>query len=93
MVGIVIEIGRTMNLVVIGSMKAAGDVLFPVFVGMAVMWCVGISVGYTCGVLLSIGVAGVFMGTAADECVRGFIALLRWRRGIWKGKTVVKENA
>ena len=93
MVAIVMEIGRTTNLVIIGSMKAAGDVLFPVFVGMAVMWGVGISVGYGCGVLFSLGVAGVFMGTAADECVRGVIALLRWKRGSWKGKTVVKENA
>ena len=87
------EIGRTTNLVVIGSMKAAGDVLFPVFVGMAVMWGVGIFVGYSCGVLFSLGVAGVFMGTASDECVRGMIALLRWRKGSWKGKAVVKETA
>jgi len=92
MVGIFLEIGRTTNLVVIGSMKASGDVLFPVFVGMAVMWGVGISVGYSCGVLFSLGVAGVFMGTAADECVRGIIALTRWKRGKWKGKTVVQEK-
>lgn len=91
MVGIIMEIGRTTNLVVIGSMKAAGDVLFPVFVGIAVMWGVGISVGYSCGVLFSLGVAGVFMGTAADECVRGIIALTRWKKGSWKGKTVVKK--
>lgn len=91
MVGIVLEIGRTTNLVVIGSMKAAGDVLFPVFVGMAVMWGVGVSVGYSCGVLFSLGVAGVFMGTATDECVRGIIALTRWKKGYWKGKTVVKR--
>lgn len=92
MVGILIEIGRTANLVVIGSMKAAGDVLFPVFVGMAVMWGVGLSVGYACGVLLPLGVAGVFLGTATDECVRGVIAVIRWKRGNWKGKTVVKEG-
>jgi len=91
MVGIIIEIGRTMNLVIIGSMKAAGDVLFPVFVGLAVMWGVGISVGYSCGVLFSMGVAGVFMGTATDECVRGVIALIRWRMESWKGKSVVGE--
>lgn len=92
MVGIVMEIGRTTNLVLIGSMKAAGDVLFPVLIGMAVMWGVGIPVGYSCGVLLSLGVAGVFMGTAADECLRGVIAFTRWRKGSWKGKTVVKEG-
>lgn len=90
MVGVLIEIGRTINLVVIGSMKAAGDVLFPVFVGMIVMWGVGISVGYGCGVLLSLGVAGVFLGTAADEGVRAIFALIRWKKGSWKGKTVVR---
>ena len=92
MVGILIEVGRTINLIVIGSMKAAGDVLFPVFVGMIVMWGVGISVGYGCGVLLSLGVAGVFLGTAADEGVRAIFALIRWKKGSWKGKTVVKEK-
>lgn len=92
LVGIVMEIGRTTNLVVIGSMKAAGDVLFPVLVGMACMWGIGILVGYGCGVWLSLGVAGIFMGTAADECVRGMIALIRWRRGTWKGKALVKRN-
>ena len=92
MVGIVLEIGRTTNLVVIGSMKASGDVLFPVLVGIAIMWGVGVTVGYSCGVLFSLGVAGVFMVTASDECVRGLIALLRWKSGSWKGKTVVKEK-
>lgn len=92
MVGVAIEIGRTTNLVVISSMKAAGDVLFPVFVGMAIMWGVGITVGYSCGNLLALGVAGVFMGTAADECLRGFIAFLRWRKGYWKGKAVVRDR-
>ncbi|MBQ9767484.1 MAG: MATE family efflux transporter [Lachnospiraceae bacterium] len=90
LVGIVMEIGRTINLVVIGSMKAAGDVLFPVLVGLVCMWGIGIAVGYSCGVLFSLGVAGVFMGTAADECVRGAFALIRWRRGSWKGKAIVK---
>jgi len=92
MVGVVIEIGRTLNLVLISSMKAAGDVLFPVIVGLIVMWGVGISVGYSCGNLLHLGVAGVFMGTAADECLRGFIALIRWKKGYWKGKAVVKND-
>ena len=89
MVGIVLEIGRTANLVVIGSMKAAGDVLFPVLVGVAIMWGVGVTVGYSCGVLFSLGVAGVFMGTASDECVRGIIAFTRWKKGSWKGKNVI----
>lgn len=89
-VGILLEIGRTVNLVVIGSMKAAGDVLFPVLSGIVCMWGCGVTVGYTFGVLLSFGIAGVFFGTAMDECVRGVIMLVRWKRGKWKGKSIVK---
>ena len=91
-VGIVLEIGRTTNLVVIGSMKAAGDVLFPVLMGLLCMWGGGVTVGYTCGVALAWGIGGVFMGTAADECLRGIIMMIRWRRGKWKGKAIVRRS-
>ena len=91
-VGIVLEIGRTTNLVVIGSMKAAGDVLFPVLMGLLCMWGCGVTVGYTCGVALAWGIGGVFMGTAADECLRGIIMMIRWRRGKWKGKAIVRRS-
>jgi Na+-driven multidrug efflux pump len=91
-VGIVLEIGRTTNLVVIGSMKAAGDVLFPVLMGLLCMWGCGVTVGYTFGVALSFGIGGVFMGTAADECIRGIIMLVRWRLGKWKGKAIVRRG-
>lgn len=91
-VAIVLEIGRTTNLVVIGSMKSAGDVLFPVLMGLVSMWGCGIGVGYTFGVALSFGIGGVFMGTAADECLRGIIMLIRWRKGKWKGKAIVKRS-
>lgn len=91
-VGILLEVGRTTNLVVIGSMKAAGDVLFPVLMGLLSMWGCGITVGYTFGVLLSLGIGGVFLGTAADECLRGIIMFVRWRRGKWKGKAIVRRG-
>lgn len=93
LIGILMEVGRTTNLVIIGSMKAAGDVLFPVLVGMLSMWGVGISVGYSFGVALSFGVAGVFAGTMTDECVRGIIVFIRWKLGKWKGKSLVKTAA
>lgn len=92
MVGILMEIGRTTNLVCVNSMKAAGDVLFPVLIGMVTMWLIGIGVGYTCGVALSLGVAGVFAGTTADECLRGLIIYVRWRLGAWRGKAMVKAQ-
>ncbi len=91
LVGIFLEIGRTTNLVIIGSMKAAGDVLFPVLMGLVSMWGCGILVGHTFGVTLGLGIAGVFMGTAADECLRGVIMFIRWLRGKWRGKAIVRR--
>lgn len=90
-VGIVMEIGRTTNLIMVNSLKASGDYLFPVLVGMISMWIIGITVGYTCGVLLGLGAAGVFMGTMADECIRGGINVGRWLSGKWRNKSVVEK--
>ena len=43
-------------------------------------------------VLAGLGVAGVFMGTAADECIRGLIVMLRWKSGKWRGKAIVDRE-
>ena len=91
MVGIIMELGRTSNLIVIGSLKAAGDYIFPVVIGMLSMWVIGISVGYISGVLFGLGAAGVFMGTMADEFLRGIIVIIRWIKGRWRNKSIVER--
>ncbi len=77
----------------VSSLKASGDYMFPLLVGMVTMWGLGVTVGYAMGVLLGIGVAGVYIGTATDEVVRGFIVIGRWRSGAWRGKAVVKKKS
>ena len=93
LVDIVIEIGRCLNMTFVSSLKAAGDYIFPLIVGLITMWGLGATVGYVMGVALSIGVAGVYMGTASDEFIRGLITMNRWRRGKWRGKAIVKAKA
>ncbi len=88
-ISILMEIGRTTNLVVIGSMKSAGDFLFPVLMGLFSMWIIGIGVGYGFGVFFKVGVAGIFLGTTADECLRGIIMVIRWKKGSWRNKAIV----
>ena len=56
------------------------------------MWGLGVTVGYSLGVVAGIGVAGVFMGTATDEFIRGLITMGRWRKQKWRGKAVVKNR-
>ena len=89
LVDIVIEIGRCLNMTFVSSLKAAGDYMFPLFIGMLTMWGFGVTVGYGLGVALGVGVAGVFVGTATDEFLRGLIVMRRWRQQKWRGKAVV----
>lgn len=91
MVDIVIEIGRCLNMTFVNALKAAGDYLYPLIVGIITMWGLGVTVGYTMGVIAGLGVAGVFFGTAADEFIRGLITMQRWRSKKWTGKSVVNK--
>ena len=90
-VDIFVEFGRCLNMTVISSLKAAGDYIYPLIVGLVTMVCLGACGGYTFGVLLGFGVAGIFAGTASDECIRGLIVLSHWRRRKWIGKKVVDD--
>ena len=38
------------------------------------------------------GVAGVYCGTATDECIRGLIVMWYWWRKKWYGKKIVENQ-
>lgn len=92
LIDIFIEIGRCLNMTFVSSLKAAGDYMFPLWAGIILMWGVGATVGYSMGVLAGIGAAGIFIGTASDEILRGFVTMHRWKKQRWRGKSVVSEN-
>ncbi len=79
---VLLEPGRTFNLVVINALRATGDARYPVIAGAASMvvvlgggsWLLGIHLGY--------GLTGVWIAYAADEWIRG---LLMWRRWVTLG--------
>lgn len=92
LVDIILEVGRCLNMTFVCSLKAAGDYIFPFLVGLATMWGLGATAGYVCGIVAGLGVAGVFMGTATDECIRGLIVMHRWKSGKWRGKSIVEKK-
>lgn len=92
LVDIFVEFGRCLNMTVVSSLKAAGDYVFPLLIGILTMWGLGATVGYTLGTVVGLGVAGVFIGTASDECIRGFVILYRWYKKKWIGKAIVKKD-
>ncbi len=86
---IFLEIGRTVNLVIINSMKAAGDVRFPTYLGMASMWSLAVLLGYILGIVFDMGLVGIWIGMAADEILRGIIVFIRWHKGTWRKYDVI----
>lgn len=80
---ILLEAGRVFNLVFISSLKGAGDISFPVKVGVVSMWGIGAGLTYLLGIHFGMGVLGAWLAMAADEWTRGIIMLFRWRSKKW----------
>lgn len=74
---VILEPGRTFNLVVINALRATGDARYPVLAGAASMAVVLAGGSWFLGVHLGWGLVGVWIAYAADEWIRG---LLMWRR-------------
>lgn len=80
---ILLEAGRVFNLVFISSLKGAGDIVFPVKIGIISMWGVSVVLAYVLGIHFAFGVLGAWLAIAADEWIRGIIMLFRWRSKKW----------
>lgn len=85
-----LELGRATNITLIFSMRASGDVNFPVIVGVFSMWGISTLGAYFLGIQMGWGLVGIWLAMSADEVIRGFIMIWRWRSGRWRGKRVVQ---
>lgn len=85
---IILEAGRVFNLIFISALKAAGDIKFPVQMGILSMWGLGVAMSYLFGVHWGFGVLGAWMAIALDEWFRGIIMARRWRSKVWTRYTL-----
>jgi putative MATE family efflux protein len=74
---VLLEPGRTFNLVVINALRATGDARYPVAAGAASMAIVLAGGSWLLGSHLGWGLVGIWVAYTADEWIRG---LLMWRR-------------
>ncbi|WP_159887165.1 MATE family efflux transporter [Paenibacillus puerhi] len=93
LLSVILEPGRTFNLVVINSLRAAGDARFPVLMGVLSMWGICVPLSYFLGIHQEMGLIGVWIAFTVDEWLRGLIMLLRWRSRAWERKVLVKPAA
>ncbi len=89
-IDIFVELGRTFNIVVIDGLKGAGDNLFPVVGAIFSMWLISTLGAYVLAVPMGLGLSGIWIAFAADECLRAAAMFLRWKSGKWKTKRLVE---
>ena len=78
-----VETGRTLNLIFINALRTAGDVRYPLFMGMISMTLMGVGMSYVFGIVLGFGLIGVFIGFALDELTRGLLNMFKFKSKAW----------
>ncbi|HEY0094595.1 MAG TPA: MATE family efflux transporter, partial [Archangium sp.] len=86
---LILETGRSFNLVLVNALRAAGDATFTVYIGFLSMACLSLSLGYLFVFKMNLGLAGVWLAVSADEWTRGIIFWFRWRSRAWERQSLV----
>ncbi len=82
-IAIITEPGRVFNVIVISSLRATGDVGFPIQMAVLSMWCVMVPLAWLLGLRLHLGLPGVWVALLADEWTRGLLMYRRWKSRRW----------
>lgn len=81
---IFLELGRTTNLVLIASLRGTGDVIYPTICAVFSNWLLSVGGSYLLAVVCGMGIYGLWIALAADECFRGLLMIMRWRSRRWR---------
>jgi putative MATE family efflux protein len=71
-----------------GSLRGAGDTMFPMYVSSASIWATRVPLTLLFAYALNLGLPGAWIAMGLDQAVRGTIFFLRFRSGQWKLKQV-----
>lgn len=89
---ILLEPGRTFNLVMVQSLRAAGDLRYPVILGIIFPLMLGIPLSYFLGIYLHMGLFGVWWAICLDEWIRGLLNVARWHSRRWEQKILMQPE-
>lgn len=87
-----LEIGRSINIVMVRCLISVEDVKFPAYMCVFSAWTFGVGLGYIFGIVMDMGLIGIWIGMATDECIRGFILILRFKTLLWAKKVKNKRR-
>jgi putative MATE family efflux protein len=80
---VILEPGRVFNVVVISSLRATGDVWFPIKMAALSMWCIWVPLAWFLGIHMGFGLIGVWIAMMTDEWLRGVLMYWRWKTRRW----------
>lgn len=84
-----LEAGRSVNIMMTRGLVATGDVKPPLIAGLICMWSLTVGMSYVLGVYFNMGLVGIWIAMALDECVRAVVFLIRFQSGAWRKKHVI----
>lgn len=83
-IDIFLEFGRAINILMTKCLISVGEIKLPICVGITFHWAVALLLAYVFGGILHLGLQGVWVAMAIDECSRGLIYFFRFRSNKWK---------
>ncbi|PAS98027.1 MAG: MATE family efflux transporter [Candidatus Dactylopiibacterium carminicum] len=83
LIDLLLEPGRCLNILMLGGLRAAGDVRFPVKVSVVSNFVFGAGLAWLMGIHFGLGLPGIWIGYTVDEWVRGLCMAARWRAKGW----------
>lgn len=66
------------------ALQGAGDTKFPMYATLIGIWGVRVGIGYFMGVVMNMGLLGVWIAYALDITLRSFLLIIRFNLGKWK---------
>ena len=87
LVDIFLEAFRTINMTMVGSLNATGDVKFPLICSLIVLWVISLPFSYVMAITFNLGLVGVWLAYTIDEGLRSILMIKRWKSGIWRSKS------
>lgn len=89
---IVLETGRTINITIINTLRAAGDATFPLILGVFSMLFMSVPLGYVLVFHFDMGLPGIWLAIAADEWCRAIVVMFRWKSRKWERHVLVSPK-
>ncbi|GGH37497.1 MATE family efflux transporter [Paenibacillus segetis] len=90
---VLLESGRSGNLILINALRAAGDVKVPVYISVSSVWIISVSLSYVLGVYFGLGMVGVYVAFICDEWIKTLLLRNRWRSRRWEQIDLIGREA